>query len=254
MTTATHSWHLTSLALLAGCAAACAEPAASTTSQTPRALAATPTPTAPPVAVDAGAFDAGATCEDLRLRCQIPYDIHDWNCHHYAAACVTDNPSQTVGVVACAHRPLWPEAGHTVNWVRYLTHTCIVEPQDGSQCCWQTAPDAPMPPDISSGDGARCAEAMCGDQYVPPDGGIPLFCEQTQCWPVHRLPRIPMALDCAVENQGDQASCLACCDDRGNMWDDGWVHDDAGQPIDGRVQDRDGFVMACRFHCGVPPW
>lgn len=160
-----------------------------------------------------------------------PYDIFAWNCHSNSNLCTLNAPpGEQRGPCVCHPSAVNTPAHHSFSWIireyNGASWTCIMN--YGQACCWQANQN---PPDISGGDGQRCARWACGNQYRA---------TQTRCLPAGTLVEIPGPSACvrqalgigpnelgigsrpvaAIEDDlpGNRQRCLACCAYRGHMW------------------------------------
>jgi hypothetical protein len=180
--------------------------------------------------------DAGACSGESGALCIVPfgthageqgrYNIFTHECHFAADKCKSDNPTRTVGIVAC--RPANTTScnditnleGHTMNWYVDGDKICIVEPQlPSSKCCFPAQKNCDgtlvLPPDVAHGEGAKCMAKMCGSQYLDASAGDAASC----CLPQDAGIHVPSVDDCAKKNPSDPDTCQYCCHQTADHWD-----------------------------------
>lgn len=214
--------------------------------------------------------DCKLVCTWKEIKGEGGYNIYVKECHAACIRLISDNPTEIVGACVCQPGGGKGIEGHTVNW--YIKDPggkdpqyCIVEPQNGSECCWAVTktPDGkiPQPPPTGSGDGQTCLKKKCGDQY----GEGTSVCHKIG----EGLPKVPSATDCKIANTGKpQADCEKCCDERAGYWDTVWIDNlqkqiDAEKDpakkkrlqdeLDKRKKDREEFRTSCKNACKLTP-
>jgi hypothetical protein len=230
--------------------------------------------TAPTEAVgeSEGALDEGQcklVCTWKQIKGEGGYNIYVKECHAACIRFISDNPTEIVGACTCQPGGSDGIEGHTINW--YIKDPdsktpsyCIVEPQNGSECCWPVVlgpkGEIPQPPPTDSGEGKTCLEKKCGKQYA---GGV------SKCDKVGEgLPKVPNSTDCKQKFPGDSSKCNTCCDDRAGYWDAVWIDNLKKQiaaekdpakkkalqdELDKRLADREEFRKACKNACRLTP-
>lgn len=181
-----------------------------------------------------------------------PYNIYTWNCHSATNLCTLTAPAgETRGPLLCNAQAQTTPAWHSASWGVFEFNeqdwTCIYN--WGDACCWE-AGDAP--PDIRQGDGRTCAQWACGDQYGPTTQvlgagqmveipGYAACVRETMTGVANNASVSSAQVNASMENApANQASCLACCDRRGNMWNgSGWDQQNV----------RWDFIRNCRQVC-----
>ncbi len=181
-----------------------------------------------------------------------PYNIYVQNCHTATNQCTLTAPEGEVrGALICGAAAITTPTTHSASWGIFVQNrmsvTCIYN--WGRACCWQGATN---PPDVSSGDGLRCAKWACGDQYRPgtttlPAGDMVEIPGYAACVREVTTGAVndPVAgrdglEDALKDPASSQASCLACCTRRANMWN--------GSGYDNPIFKND-FLTQCRALC-----
>lgn len=178
-----------------------------------------------------------------------PYNIWTQNCHTAANKFVCSiSDKSKVGIIACGGNPTEEPAYHTVNWIVLSKgQTCVYG--WGRSCCWDATT---IPPDISSGEGKRCARSACGKQY----------CSGTRCLAPGQFVEWPDAGTCSLIAAGGKpdhpeyleldfspdrgTQCLKCCDDRAALWSWGkWSSASKAQ----FEEQRQDFRVKCGNGC-----
>ena len=182
-----------------------------------------------------------------------PYNIYVWNCHSATNLCTLTAPQgEQRGALVCGTGAVNTPAVHSASWGVFNwggnAWSCIYN--WGNACCWQAGV---TPPNVAGGDGQRCARWACGDQYnaaqttTLPAGqmveipGYSACVREVTTGRVNKLGVNSDEVSTAMANApANQASCLACCDRRGNMWN--------GSGYD-RQNLRLDFMNNCRTLC-----